>query len=74
MKVWIFIGLVMIGMTATMREEPMVLASTSVSLQDLLDKVKEISNQLAEESLIEISVGSEKTEGLDKNKSITEDI
>jgi hypothetical protein len=53
MKVLIFLGLLLLSLSLRTTEEPTVLATTSVSLQDLLDKVKEISNQLAEESLLE---------------------
>ena len=37
-----------------MQEESTLLATTSISLQDLLAQVKAISNQLAEESFVEI--------------------
>ena len=54
MKALILLGLLLLSSSLRTNEEPTVLATTSVSLQDLLDKVKEISNQLAEESLLEI--------------------
>ena len=54
MKVFLLLGIVVLAMSAQMKEEPSVLATTSVSLLDLLEQVKSISSQLAEESFIEI--------------------
>lgn len=54
MKILIILGLACLVFSTNLRQERNVLAATTLSLQDLLDKIQSITNQLIEENTIEI--------------------
>lgn len=70
MKVFLLLGILLLATSTQMKEEPAVLAMTSLSLQDLLEQVKSISSQLAEESFIEIPMVL--SEDLENNTQTTD--
>ena len=53
MKLFVFLALLLLSSSLN-KEEPKQLATTNINLLELLEKVKEISNQLAQESLLEL--------------------
>lgn len=53
MRLLLFLGLVAIGAAVLNEDEQMVFAASSLSLQELLDKVRIITEQLSQESLME---------------------
>ena len=55
MKLAVLFTLVLLTTSLTLTEEDKVLANSGVSLVELLERVKEISSQLAQESLLELS-------------------
>ena len=56
MKAFLLLGIALLAIGTQVKEEPSVLAATSISLQDLLEQVRSISSQLSEESFIEIPI------------------
>ena len=73
MKVLLLLALIFLSSSLRTKEEPAVLATKSVSLQNLLDQVKEISNQLSEESLLEVPPSSTKPSNSDSSNSFDQD-
>jgi hypothetical protein len=65
MKFFLLLGLVYLSLSASLKEEPSVLATNSISLQELLDKVKLITKRLEEESLLEINSTQDRQETQD---------
>lgn len=55
MKLVLLFTLLILTSSLKSAEEDKVLASSGTSLVELLERVKEISNQLAQESLLELS-------------------
>jgi hypothetical protein len=53
MKLFLLLTILLLSSSLN-KEEPKQLTTTSLNLLELLEKVKEISNQLAQESLLEL--------------------
>lgn len=54
MKAAVWICLLTLCLAVKNSQEPTILATTTVSLQELLEKIEKISEELAQESLIEL--------------------
>ena len=56
MKIVLLLALIVTGMGLKAKDDPLVLQSASISLQDLLDKVNQISNELINESTVGVPI------------------
>ena len=53
MKVFLLLGLIVLSIGLKTQADATVLATTSISLQDLLSQIQLISNELMDESFVE---------------------